>query len=92
MNVGNNDCHPDNHHDMTRKITIMANINKLLTCTFLSFFFFTCLKMNLLRTAVGRDGELDTIDTLDDHGRDTEENTHGRSIPFDLLITGDGGP
>ena len=47
----------------------MANINKLLICTFLSFFN-TCLKLNLLRTALGLDGELDTLDTLDDHGRD----------------------
>ena len=91
MNVGNIDCHLDNHHDMTRKITISANINKRLTCTFLSFFY-TCLKMNLLRTASGLDGELGTDDTLDDHSRDSEEHTHGRSIPFDLLVSGDGGP
>ena len=46
--------------------------------------------MNLLRSAWDHDGELDTADTLADHGRDSEERTHERSIPFDLHKLGDG--
>ena len=69
MNVGNIDCQHDHINAMTRKITYIA----LATCTVWQIsinvlhFPFSCLKLNLLRTVLGHEGALDTVDTLDNH-------------------------
>ena len=62
----------------------MANINKLLCCTFFSSFFSSFLKLDLLKTALGHEGELDPVDTAARHGSNLEVKTRERSVPFDL--------